>query len=1787
MAPLIVPTVSQATVRVSGLDGRRVGQGLGVRLRSGKSILLTCHHVIAPLLGSASILVDIFRDDIPVQRAAVVYNPTRSDPGQDLAVCDFLDPIEMPCVPLARLNAKYTGRWPVVGITRPMEGSQRFNALLAESTPLTLNIREFQGTIPTAFRLVEPTDSRPGISGSPIILADAVIGLTHFSRAENIEWAREIYAIPIASWFPKNPELLELSSPFIDPALRRCAVVRRGRDLQPLTDFELAKYSEHIEFRRSAVKQVLRRLKDGGTAVILGRPHSGKTWIAYRAAREWQGWVVLPKENRPPAEFDDSALAGTAILLVIDDAQDLSPDFDFSQWPKALTRKGANGKEHRPSLMLVCRDGPDLQNLKDRAPWFNRYFESEGEFVYASRVGRFGKDVTPSEAAQFAVKVGLTTAEWRERFDGTIGSLVLNLGEMRHRYELLRKENLGDIRGTRLLDSIKLLREGHCPFSEKYARMVAEKIRGEDRFSQETWDELKRVTAEAGFGAFDESGWFTTYKPYIDECVQYEPSNDDLSKLGPILAEIGDVDSLTSLGFWLLERGSEAGADICLQAAKLGSQSAIKIILLFIGRFRAFFFLALRWVSGLVRAGESSYLQTLGVLYERRGKFRWAACAYREALKAGYGDAREQLGMVLLRTASTKEEGRELLIDEAFCDETGNIAFWLGTALQDCIGYEAETEELLRFAIDRGHEEVRYYLGRLYVEWPGRYLDAKRELSRAMQIYERSNQRILLNVAIHTMFFGANIAGDKAEIRRLRPLHDQAAREHRRSVDQPPTDPNIVLRGFPTGARLTNKDGDKEPDRVRETISITESQMVRPTDPDPIRYDVFRDGWDAAWAADEFRILAARIENEIYLEAGYDQSNLILGALSYRAGARDEAEASLTKSGLDRSTQHPHWALAALLLAGILLDRGSWLDFAVHIESTFRKLEGMKRHSFPRQFVEALRILRTIVRGDVFAPDFPYIARRTLAAVWLSVDLEQPSISPLTSDLGAGPAAFEYAKWQQAVRPFYEQELASALHGRWSQTGEAASCNLAYWTAILEKLLHVGSATAVIVAKGAERHINLLVIQGSLHCNLHLANISYIGSDRHRHFAAMFFAILAPVIRRTTAGSNLSALSAIIPCNINKLTGPELAILCQILIEAVTSVEELLLSEDDQIQIDMKFHNRYGIVVSFARGGGKGQLAEKQAAEETEVRAAVARTVARFERALELHSHRVSPVRWATVHNYLGVYYSRIEAGNRHANVETAIEHWKASSEFFTVDKFPNEWAELQEQIGHAFLRGAARAPGYISEAISSFEGAAQIFNRSKAPFKWATLQDYLGTCYRQLWQGDRLQNLKKSIGYCNQALEVFRLDHYPADWAEVNENLGHAYVAEAEADPEALSRAISAYRATLRVWKRETASLRWAAVQDYLGECYRRLQQGQRELNISVAKSCFDSALEVYRENEHQKDWVLVKLHLGYLLLDQSDSGPENIDQALAHFTNAEKYITADEDSSRWAAVKGDLSACYRALQRGACARNIAKAISLCQEALGRIGEDTEPRLRSFIQEQIGLAYLAERPIRGDASVAEAVKYLSSALEMRNTIAERWRIAALNSHLGSAFCAFTSEDRDKYLITALSYFEAALQVFSKTAWPRDWGYVQAGIGRAKLDRARLGLQSEATEALDCLHAALGIFSRSSEPRRWALIQNDIGEVFCQLSSNDPQYLNLAVSSHRIALDTLDETGYPQDSAEIRYCLGRTYVTAYKAGRADCLTLAHEEFQNALSFFSQTDFPQRWQEITSILQGLT
>jgi tetratricopeptide (TPR) repeat protein len=113
-----------------------------------------------------------------------------------------------------------------------------------------------------------------------------------------------------------------------------------------------------------------------------------------------------------------------------------------------------------------------------------------------------------------------------------------------------------------------------------------------------------------------------------------------------------------------------------------------------------------------------------------------------------------------------------------------------------------------------------------------------------------------------------------------------------------------------------------------------------------------------------------------------------------------------------------------------------------------------------------------------------------------------------------------------------------------------------------------------------------------------------------------------------------------------------------------------------------------------------------------------------------------------------------------HPDYETEIERlYSQDGEFESISEIPTQ--EL------------TRSTEY--EPIDCFYYALEIYTRLKFPEHWAMLQHNLGLAYFDRIQGERWENLQKSIECYNKSLQVFTQDKFPQKWQINQEDLSQS----------------------------------------------------------------------------------------------------------------------------------------------------------------------------------------------------------------------------------------------------------------------------------------------------------------------------------------------------------------------------------------------------------------------------
>lgn len=289
----------------------------------------------------------------------------------------------------------------------------------------------------------------------------------------------------------------------------------------------------------------------------------------------------------------------------------------------------------------------------------------------------------------------------------------------------------------------------------------------------------------------------------------------------------------------------------------------------------------------------------------------------------------------------------------------------------------------------------------------------------------------------------------------------------------------------------------------------------------------------------------------------------------------------------------------------------------------------------------------------------------------------------------------------------------------------------------------------------------------------------------------------------------------------------------------------------------------------------------------------------------------------------------------------------------------PDEWAKTQNNKGIALrdlaglLRGAGRA-GALRAAISCFDAVLQKRSREEAPTDWAMAQNNKSATLRDLAAilGQvgteqaltlRVKLLRAAIVCCNEALTIYTRKDEPLKWAAIQNNMGNALreLAEGLTDREQktmLQAALVCYNAALLEQSREISPIDWAMVQNNKGMALRNLvgivEGDERAEKLRESMVCYDAVLSVYTRQVLPADHHRIAQSVGIFLFKEGDW--KNAARYLATALDAldDLYILEITAYGRKAALKagGDLAAhlAYALLRTGKvhAARQAAEAL-------------------------------------------------------------------------------------------------------------------------------------------------------------------------------------------------------------------------------------------------------------------
>jgi CHAT domain-containing protein len=533
-----------------------------------------------------------------------------------------------------------------------------------------------------------------------------------------------------------------------------------------------------------------------------------------------------------------------------------------------------------------------------------------------------------------------------------------------------------------------------------------------------------------------------------------------------------------------------------------------------------------------------------------------------------------------------------------------------------------------------------------------------------------------------------------------------------------------------------------------------------------------------------------------------------------------------------------------------------------------------------------------------------------------------------------------------------------------------------------------------------------------------------------------------------------------------------------------------------------------------------------------------------YDVALEIFTFEKFPKEWAGIQNSLAVAYSHRIRGDRAENMERAIEIYKSAFLFLTKESFPNQWAATKNNLATAYserIRGD-RAEN-IERAIESYDSALMIRDQTNSLVDRAMTQNNLANAYSERIYGDRSENLEVAVSFFQAALEVFTKTVFPIQWANTQNNLANVYLNRIRGNREEnLEIAISCYQAVLGIFTKTDFPIQWAGTQNNLANAYSECIRGDRGENLEIAISCYYFALEVRTKEDFPIQWANTQNNLANAYSDRikGDRG-ENLETAISCYYFALEIYTKYDFPIDWAMTQNNLATAYSERIRGDRAENIEQAISSYYSALEVRIKEYFPIDWAMTQNNLATAYLNR--IRGDRrenlEIAISCYYFALEIYTKEYFPIDW--AMTQNNLAACFGERIKGDRGENLEIAISCYEAALEVRTKTDLPIQWATTRNNLARAYFNRIRGDRKENLQRAIECYESALMIATPSSLPIDCLQSARSLGDIYFTEGE-----WHQAICSYETAMQAVETSRSWSVNDEERQRVLRTALSVYE-----------------------------------------
>jgi tetratricopeptide (TPR) repeat protein len=221
------------------------------------------------------------------------------------------------------------------------------------------------------------------------------------------------------------------------------------------------------------------------------------------------------------------------------------------------------------------------------------------------------------------------------------------------------------------------------------------------------------------------------------------------------------------------------------------------------------------------------------------------------------------------------------------------------------------------------------------------------------------------------------------------------------------------------------------------------------------------------------------------------------------------------------------------------------------------------------------------------------------------------------------------------------------------------------------------------------------------------------------------------------------------------------------------------------------------------------------------------------------------------------------------------------------------------------------------------------------------------------------------------------------------------------------------------------------------------------------------------------------------------------------------------------------------------------------------------------------------------EANLRQAIKHHKAALQKytREAFPREWAMAQDN--LGLAYRNLPGGDREANLRQAIEHHRAALQVRTREAFPIEWARTFNNLGMVYHALPGGNWEGNQRRAIRCYEAALQVRTREAFPKEWAMTKDNLGIVYSDLigAGLEPNQ-GQAIKCHEEALQVRTRDTHPMGWVTSLGNLGRAYAQLPGENREANIRKAIKCFKEVLQVLTQENYPVEWAKTQENLGSL-